>query len=318
MSIYSDNAGNWYLGDCRWGNHDILYPNTYYLDTGVGTDKTTTLDLFNQIDSYLSNFSSNREILPSNYGISSYCSSTNWYPIFRWNPVNDNRAQNNWAIEILHNGTNSDCGIGRHMVARYRNNSGVFFDSQGSGTTPGVLMLQNCCMCADPLGESFTLFAFILNADKTVFLSMFLHVGVLSTPNNGGEGYYTRDKINHTVLAYGVSNSTSVFNHYTTSSKSVLTTGRAEYPIACQNNVIPNVQWATDFLIFDDNPYLGFPAIGRIKNMLLSTARGLTIGKPVYVDGTAIRDGGSRWFIPVGSFAGKTILMRCYSSTELV
>lgn len=57
----------------------------------------------------------------------------------------------------------------------------------------------------------------------------------------------------------------------------------------------------------------GFPRWAGYGGMLLGTGT-YTLGKPVKIQGSVFPDGGSQWYIPVGTYAGKTLLMRCYSS----
>jgi hypothetical protein len=65
--------------------------------------------------------------------------------------------------------------------------------------------------------------------------------------------------------------------------------------------------------VYDNNVTLGYPVIGRVPNMLLGVGD-YTYLKPVKIQGTAFPDNGSPWYLPVGQFAGKVLLMRCYSS----
>lgn len=95
--------------------------------------------------------------------------------------------------------------------------------------------------------------------------------------------------------------------------KTLLETGRATYAISCSDGQTPTSQWATDMWVFDNNAGLGYPVIGRVPNMLLGTGT-YTYLKPVKIQGSVFPDSGSPWYLPVGMYAGKTLLMRCYSS----
>ena len=87
----------------------------------------------------------------------------------------------------------------------------------------------------------------------------------------------------------------------------------AQYPIVCADSQSPTSQWATDAYIFDDNNALQYPAMGIARGMLLATGT-YTLGKPVKIQGSVFPDGVNAWYLPVGTYASKTLLMRCYSS----
>jgi len=68
--------------------------------------------------------------------------------------------------------------------------------------------------------------------------------------------------------------------------------------------------------VFEDNDTLGYPAIGRVRNLLLAQGT-YTIGKPVKIAPSVYPDDGFNRWLPVGTFSGKTVLMRCYSSVDI-
>jgi hypothetical protein len=102
--------------------------------------------------------------------------------------------------------------------------------------------------------------------------------------------------------------------HYIASAeKNILQTGRAVYAMDCSDGQTPGAQWATDVWVYDNNATLGYPVIGRVPNMLLGIGT-YTYLKPAKIQGSVFPDGGSPWYLPVGTYAEKTLLMRCHSS----
>jgi hypothetical protein len=143
----------------------------------------------------------------------------------------------------------------------------------------------------------------------------FMYSGLLSDINTGF-GYYNSSLTTQTIslVSFAGGSNAALGAHYISSAgKLILSSGDASYSIACSDGQTPTSQWATDFYAFDNNTTLGFPAIGRVRGMLLGIGT-YTLGKPVKIIGSVFPDGGSPWYLPVGTFAGKTLLMRCYSS----
>jgi hypothetical protein len=67
--------------------------------------------------------------------------------------------------------------------------------------------------------------------------------------------------------------------------------------------------------VFDNNPAIGSPCIGRVRNLLLAQGT-YVIGMIVRIQGTVVPDNGFNRWVAIGTFAGKTVLMRCYSSVD--
>jgi len=147
---------------------------------------------------------------------------------------------------------------------------------------------------------------------------VFYYAGKLLNVNTNFN-YYNNAFVNQCVVfwAYTVTNSVSLpisgAHFISGSQKNLLQTGRAVYTISCSDGQTPGSQWATDMWVYDNNSTLGFPVIGRVPNLLLGIGS-YTYLKPVKIQGSVFPDNGSPWYLPVGTFAGKTLLMRCYSS----
>ena len=93
-----------------------------------------------------------------------------------------------------------------------------------------------------------------------------------------------------------------------TTAMQVLTSGKANYAIACADGQTPIATWTTDLYLLDNDPPNGDPATGRCSNLLL--ARGtFEIGK-FYKLKTPHVDGGSENWICVAEWGTDWILMR--------
>lgn len=137
-----------------------------------------------------------------------------------------------------------------------------------------------------------------------------------TNPTNPLNDYYTASTASNAILLH-CSTENGGFpqvnsKHYISSTqKPLLQQGAAIFPIVCENNVVPNSQWSTDMVVFDNNEPLGFPAIGKLPNLLLATGTYEYL-KPIKL--ITAPDAGSNVWVPVGTFANKTLLMRSYSS----
>ena len=159
-------------------------------------------------------------------------------------------------------------------------------------------------------------------------ISCFAHAGRLANINNTTNRYLALE--NSSIVLAGGCNSFSgtfldneLFNsviriggrHFISNTRrNPLYTGRAVYPIACADGQNPTAVWATDMYVFDNASDVGFPAIGRVPNLLLAQGN-YTLNKVVRIDGLVFPDGGSNAWIPIGNYAEKVLLMRCYSDT---
>lgn len=302
--IFTDGAGNKYLGNLKWGNHDILYPNTNYLNT-------------NFICNNLNQFSTAVTPFLTSAGFTSV-SITTAAPDYNWGgwagfyavPPSGGPAINTRQFA----GTGWDVfGTGNGV---WRGN----YFSYGNTTNVPYFMTMAA-------GNSFWHWLYFRYADNYSNLrvnteNFFLACGRLKNVNPNFS-YYT-NPANHTYCICFFRSSLNFnddsrfvennsFEHMIVGNiKSFLASGRAAYSVTCSDGQTPSAQWATDLWVYDNNPTLGFPVIGRVPNLLLGTGTYTTF-KPVKIQGSAFPDAGSPWYLPVGRFAGKELLMRCYS-----
>lgn len=310
--IYNDAAGNKYLGDCKWGNNDISYPSANYLQAvATPTANIGFTDWRNDVQSLLISAGFTSLSFPSN---SSYPSS-------------------NGGISTCFQATVPTGGLfvreGGFFNTIYLTANDVIggnLDLTTNLPCPAVDAGIDYCVCAGQ--NSLSMIKWRIAADRSTFSipTSFYHIGKLLDVNPN-YSYYTPVNNSSVIIAHTANASTGVTTsvssvgwarqwnrHYIAGAeKDLLQTGRAAYSIACSDGQTPTSQWATDMWVYDNNATLGYPVIGRVPNMLLGTGT-YTYLKPVKIQGSVFPDNGSPWYIPVGQFAGKVLLMRCYSS----
>lgn len=308
-TIYTDAAGNKYLGDCRWGNHDVNYPTTDWLKP---QDIQASGSVFRQ---YLSD-------LLIDYGYTNVLFDSNWADSSLGATYSSRFISGNIPIgeafylgqtkSWLENSARVNASFGGTLSTRYVSG---FLSSLISSTNN---LNYYTAICNDN-GFSFTTFtrntSNQIGNKSTVVLTKLADV-------NQNFNYYSSSVQNHSVFLYlnaGFGTSFGDFEymgvaaHFVQEQKYLLQTGRAAYAISCSDGQTPGAQWATDMWVYDNNATLGYPVIGRVPNMLLGIGD-YTYLKPVKIGGSVFPDNGSPWYLPVGTFSGKVLLMRCYSS----
>ncbi len=169
--------------------------------------------------------------------------------------------------------------------------------------------------------NNFSWFTFKYNSTRTAWerQPVFLYMAQLLNVNTNFNYYTQSDQKRYIIInikqsTFSALQSTSFASHFIAgANKALLQSGRAAYGISCSDGQTPGSQWATDLWVYENNATLGFPVIGRAPNLLLGTGS-YTYLKPVKIQGSVFPDSGSPWYLPVGNFAGKVLLMRCYSS----
>lgn len=329
-TIYTDGAGNKYLGDCVWAAHDISYPAVSYLESGVNHTSLSAdiASLFSAAGYQYRNVLAQSTI--------NALTSTN-YSLVHWATGSDS-IDDRYSINYAFGG-----GVGatsNHPPCYLYNDSGGTSTSNTPSATNSVLYTHTrssgindySALRVNGLGlsasqklpslvavagqKSLAMLWAQYTTTATFYGKGFFYTGEVLDVNTNFS-YYSGSRLNYTVMfssTFDASFGVVMGGHYIASNKKVLlTTGDAAYSIACSDSQTPTAQWATDFYVFDNNATLGYPPIGRVANMLLGIGS-YTYLKPVKIIGSVFPDAGSPWYIPVGTFAGKTLLMRCYSS----
>lgn len=304
-TIYTDALGNKFLGNYKWGNHDINYPTANYPITDVIANSSSfPADL----EAFVSSLTTDYTMLRTTaYPLN----NSNGSDLFRLTFEGDSTA----------NATSKRFGI--YYSGNHSGYPGIGAIAHNDAGNPVLWKTENGYFPADNVGNLYFVavggehsvgVSFIgLTGTKTVNQRSFLYFGRLQDVNTNF-GYYNSSYINQCITINKrsiTSNATQSSNHYIVNAqKELLQSGDAIYPVACSNGATPTGQWATDMWVFDNNASLGYPCIGRVPNMLLGVGT-FTYLKPVEL--ITAPDAGSNLWLPVGTYAGKTLLMRCYS-----
>jgi hypothetical protein len=321
MTIYSDAINNKFLGDCIWANHDINYPTTKFLQahpyssisaeltslvtaSGLKFRDVATQATFDTLSPYvLLTFGANSDTIDDRYTFL-------------------DRPLGSPGSTVFNNGValfNNNGFIGTNAWNGTNNLTAV---SNFSGQNNNAISTQRTVFAGCSDGESLGLFWYNTTTTRIIERYALQYAGTLADVNSNFN-YYSENQITRSILATtnheGGSipvNSLKMAHFIAGGGKLCLTTGDAQYPIVCADGQNPTSQWATDMYVFDNDATLGYPAIGRVRNLLLAQGT-YTIGKPVKIQGSAMPDAGFNRWLPVGTFAGKTVLMRCYSSVNI-
>lgn len=334
MTIFSDAAGFKYFGDCQWGTFNINYPTQYYLEALP----TANIDTASPgISAALTNLCTQSGLAFRNVASQSDFNT---------------RSEGNLSLHFLWFGANGDIDDRyafalQNWTSATNGATGVYNDLGSTNTVnASLLSATNRLFYLSPVlngasgassvsfgvasstispiywvgasdGQYLALFTYQRNFGTNAAKTSLFYAGQLADVNTGFN-YYNASNITKTItfnqLGGGTASVAVTGGHYiANAAKATLQTGDAAYAIVCSDSQNPTSQWATDMYVFDNNTTLGFPAMGRVRGMLLGTGT-YTLGKAVKIQGSVFPDGGSQWYIPVGTYAGKTLLMRCYSS----
>lgn len=326
MTIYSDTTGNVFLGDVIYSggtNQLVAEPISGVSTELISLCQTAGLQLR----------ATPTQSIPSQ---SLFNSGTATYMAF--SPSGDSTIGRYMFVGIGSvNGGSQDSGSPSNQVVMF-NNGGCTSTDPGSsaGGTTWLTIARNAQISgvgwtglASSLSNSF--YAGVATSNSMGLIHFryegsglqlrFWYAGRLANVNPNYSYYNTSletDSVlftNNTTTGGTVLLSTGIggVHRIAGTRKLLLQTGDAQYPIVCSDGQSPTAQWATDMYVFDNNATLGYPAIGRVRNLLLAQGT-YNITKPVKIQGTAMPDNGFNAWLPVGTFAGKTVLMRCYSS----
>lgn len=318
MTIYTDGI-NHYLGDCSFANHDINFKTLNFFRgephqnisaelsalcqaAGLNFRNVASQSLFNNnsADFSLLTFASELDSINDRYtfnkvnsqvGASApYSDSTSMY----YDP--------------------SDVTQGYLMTNNTLNNSNRVIDVSNNTSSPlrltGAKVETSWAGVAS--GNSLALFCYSVSKTPTLTFSYhFWYAGTFGEVNTNFD-YYSNNILTKSICLYVNSTFSGGFHYIEDLGKPLLQTGKANYSIACTDSQTPTSQWTTDFIAYDSNTEIGQPAIGKVENLILGVGS-YVIGQPVILD-TPHPNLGINCWLPVGSFAGKTLLMQCYSS----
>lgn len=345
MTIYSDTIDNKFMGDCIYANHRTDYLSVNHLKAYPYSDVSAELtQLCTQAGLRFRNVLTQsewdigatvafgRSLIA--FGANSdgvmddrYCFNChNFFQGAVGNTAGHISMYNDSGYTLTNNvssSTNLILGLftsgGVGLVSSGATNSTSAYGFQSPQNTELNTPIYVAGVCD---GESLALFFYQTQLNTNVFNTRFLYAGQLVDVNTNSN-YYSANKVSSSfcltignTTPFGVNLLSGGAHRIAGVAKQSLQTGDAQYPIVCNDGQTPTATWATDFYVFDDNPALDYPGMGKVRNLLLATGT-FTIGKPVRIEGSVFPDAGFNAWLPVGTYAGKTILMRCYSSVAL-
>lgn len=336
--IYQDSANNFFLGDCRWGVMDGNYPTSNWMRSFTHKRSWGQLskDLSNLFEAVGYADISVREERNNAYN----------QMLFRFSPKIAGElgliSEVSWGINSSATGGNFNWPYRSRLL------NGQIYSEDGSGVFYDTL----CYLCFAPTypenqttfvryvacasENSLGLFVYNDNFNKTSFNTdpVFYYWGLAEEINPLLYETFPLSSIPiqvHLRISYAASSTYTIPFELTRrygymvhnefgrlNSSSILEGGAGNYLIECENGDEVTEQWATDFIIYEKNRLLAngitevnLP-IGKVPNLLLGIGN-YTFMKPVKIIG-GDGSGGSPWFLPVGTFGDKTLLMRCWSS----
>jgi hypothetical protein len=329
MTIYSDSTGNYYLGNSLYGNHAVGYGSYFkgHPHSSISSELTALLDAsdlkFSNVlsqsdfDSYavprtLCCFASKLDTTAKRY---TFNTGGSWTGL----------VGGSSPTGLVYNDTGY---IGTGGATNATNS--IINMAGGSNTGLAISLTNNMSWAGVTDSYSLSLFVYVKNLDTNVYSGHFWHAGIVANVNTNFN-YYSENFMTQSVFLIAGATSGAgkldVFGrHYiNNTSQLLLEQGDALYSIVCVESGPPvgTTLWATDFYVFHNNAGLGYPVIGKVRNMLLALDTNNVInemGKLIRVNG-GMSDGGSPYYIYVGNWGTgqtgvKKILMRCYSDSN--
>lgn len=313
MTTHTDSAGNKYLGDCIWSNHNPVFRADFHLagfpkTADIAALRTAIATLFTDLSytpagesgGFWGVATAGSAPLSTHYGFPGGPTIANGAPTASLSTLDGVWAGKSW------DGT----GAGGAKVA-------IAIDDILSFPT-GANINSNVVIGASANHTAILEFNYKYADEGYVY--RFSYAGKVQDINTGFD-YYNASLLTQTVVGGCSSASTggtgantilpfSLSHYIADASQAALATGKAEYEIVCANEEEPTAQWATDFYVFDSDTDIGDPCIGRLPGLLLAQGS-YTLLKPVRISSITTS---SPWFLPVATFAGKTVLMQVHST----
>lgn len=311
MSIYTDATGRYYLGDVKYGNHDILAPTTSY----TKADKITGGTLNTDIESICTSLG---------YGFRRTGDLRNWITddvVFEFSfPTEPTIARfalrgapvfGSFRFQGRDNGiTYAGSTPYTAGIFGYANNFGESNVLATTGETSQIYERQVCGSFSD---KSFSLF--FIRRLQGFPGSIFYWFGHASFWQEGTLPNFTSDLGKCSIFCSGYTTSVGQGNHYditNATNKTILNSGDAFYNIVCADAQTPGTEHTCGFYALYNDSLL-YPMMGRYHDLLYAQGTYI-IGKPVKLDGSVFPDLGHNHWLPVSRWGTYTILMRCYSS----
>ena len=340
--IFSDGAGFHYLGDCIYANHDINFSNTDHLQATPITELSASLQALCNASGLRNNLIIPQSAIPADGKTKPGQEANGTLPdgrrhfrrIIEFSSVNDTIDDRITFVYQTDGTTANPAHILSYKdpsnVYRYCNNGSNFFEPP-NGSYINDFDYSPVQVTGISNGKFLALFAIQTRLTDGHVFSHFWYGGELDQVNTTFN-YYSENIVTRSIFLFDYRQPTGDINlrfrpsteksnqffgrHFIgNNNRLILRTGKAIYPISCSDGQTPQQIWLTDYYVFHANVDIGQPAMGKPYGLLYAQGD-FTIGKPVKITGTVTPDYGSLWYLPVGTYGNRTILMKCYSSVN--
>lgn len=349
--VFNDAIGNYFIGDCIYGNHNLFYPSVNFLQaqshSGIMSEMASMLGSagmnYRNLVSQATIDAVSTEIVFGNFAPSTDTIDDRWVWtmefLYMVHPNFHNTISygglNNAADLVLfndsgHTGTTTYNNANNRFRFCYRDgiltevNTNVH-KSYGFYHPSGVDSLLYTdvywsCVCD---GESLAIFMTQHRLDQDYRVNAFVYMGRLTDVNTT---LIPSPNVENTTIFLMAYNFTQTFPEYDTTAylrgghysgsgfgKVILDSGDAIYPITCADAQTPGTQHLSDLVVLEDFG-TGTPIrLGTCRN--LRYGQGIyTLGQPVTIQGPVFPDAGHNHWLPVANLGTYTIFKRCYSS----
>ncbi len=248
--------------------------NNVYIGTQVPT-KSTSVDLFDSIQAFI-----NQMVSVGNWGAGGYytpITNTNAAARIEWRPSSTHFPQETLTGTIPNFADNNSSIASAN--ARFR---AFGFESAASSIRVSVSSQAGTSTLTTPTFSSVAgtdIYRIIGDRHGIIYLytktnsstsNYLFWFGLLAEPRTLFTEYQQRMGWLYARHNTTNNNSGHVIKTDFTDTMPILTSGAANYPIACANGSTPNTSlWATDLYLRENNPAYNNPVIGRVPNILL-------------------------------------------------
>lgn len=317
---YSDvSNSNFFVGNCRFGNYDIDLPNTDFLrGEPISNFEAAMLELCDLAGLQYAEIISQTELENTlngtvskpliRFSTSSDASIDSRYEFSKQRLGGNSTTQNTPAkmISLLKNDGSSAASITRNDFLQLPSST---VPTTKDNNLNSALSKINFLATANSNGLALLLFESRAGGNNM----QFFYAGRTSTTNTSNS-YYSATPLSNSIILYSDSENGGFKNvigkhHISNNEKELLQTGTADFSLSCGAQTT-NV--STYFYAFDNNSTFNYPAIGILDNLLLAKSS-FAFMKPLKLTNAPSSSSVNVW-IPVGTFANKTLLMRTYST----
>lgn len=287
--LYSQNK---YYGDVSYGNYSIYYPNT---DFFVGADEINYSE-FSQLSPNLS--------ITEDFTFWQYDSNNNLV----WNNIQElfSISLNEYKVSLSINHRAND--VPTSLIVRNASDNHIIYQ-ETVGSTKARSYKKNLQFTATASPTCFGIFLDFLDETFNTHVNTFFYAGLVQGDNLNKDLDYFEDPSLITIIA---NHQTTRINFILNGQKRNILTDN-DFLITCEDSQVPWTRWLTDCLLFEDNPTLNNPCIGKAENLLIGTGGGHILGKPTTINGSVFpAESDSQCYLPVATLGNRTLFMKSF------